>query len=156
VLASLLSDSVAAALRRWEIHWTSGMASTPIPWFVVAICYGAGVLIIALAIPLILRRVKPNRAYGVRFPSTLADESVWYDINARGGRHLAAIAVVYLALLTVGVASGQAWSVELRILVPMIVLVVALVADAIILGVAASRLLARRRAMKDRQATSKR
>jgi hypothetical protein len=130
------------------------VANMPIPWFVFAICYGAGVLIIALAIPLMLRRVKPNWAYGVRFPSTLADESVWYDINARGGRHLAAIAVVYLALLTVGLVSGQGWSVEVRILAPIIGLVVALMADAIVLAVAASRLLARRRAMKDSHAAS--
>ena len=129
------------------------MANMPIPWFVVALCYGAGVLIIALAIPLMLRRVKPNWAYGVRFPSTLADESVWYDINVRGGRHLAAIAVVYLALLTVGLVSGRDWSLEVRILAPIVVLVVALITDAIVLGVAASRL-ARRRAMQDSHAAS--
>jgi hypothetical protein len=52
-----------------------------------------------LAIPFWLRRVKPNLFYGVRFESTLADERVWYEINARGGRHFVLLGVFYLAVL---------------------------------------------------------
>jgi uncharacterized membrane protein len=47
-----------------------------------------GVLLIALAVPLIRRRVKPNRLYGLRVPATFADEYVWFEANARSGRDL--------------------------------------------------------------------
>jgi hypothetical protein len=104
-----------------------------------------GVFFIALAIPLIRRRVKPNWIYGVRFPATLEDESVWYDMNARGGRDLAGIGVVYLVLLTVAWIFGEGWSLEVRFLAPVGFLVIALVCDAVFLGIASSRLLKQRR-----------
>jgi uncharacterized membrane protein len=50
---------------------------------------GAGLLIFALAIPLILRRVPPNELYGVRTKAAFASEADWYRINAIGGRYLA-------------------------------------------------------------------
>ena len=119
------------------------MTSSRLPWPVVGVCISAGVIMIALAIPLWLRRVKPNLLYGVRFESTLADEHVWYEINARGGRHLVLLGVLYLAMIFVGLYFGQSWSVGLRVIGPIAVLVVAVVLDAIILGVASRRLLAR-------------
>ena len=121
------------------------MNAEPIPWFLVATCVVAGVALILAGIPLALRRVPPNRTYGVRFLSTLADEAVWYDINARGGRHLIVIGAAYVALLIATLKMGQSWSAERRVLGPLAVLMVALVVDAIVLGVAASRLLAHRR-----------
>jgi hypothetical protein len=124
------------------------MTTETIPWYTFPILYGVGFLHIALAIPLIRRRIKPNGLYGVRFPSTMEDESVWYDMNERGGRHMVGISVVYMALLTVAWVFGQGWSLEVRFLVPLGVLAVALVCDAVFLGVASSRLLKQRRAMK--------
>ena len=47
-----------------------------------------GALMIALAIPLMRRRVRPNSIYGLRIPATFADEWVWYEANARSGRDL--------------------------------------------------------------------
>ena len=47
-----------------------------------------GLLFIGLAIPLIRRRIKPNKTYGLRLPATFADEWVWYEANARTGRDL--------------------------------------------------------------------
>lgn len=44
-----------------------------------------GVLLVALAIPLIRRRVRPNALYGLRVDATFADEEVWYEANARSG-----------------------------------------------------------------------
>ena|SRR5512133_3020037 len=119
------------------------MTSSRLPWPVVAVCITPGVVIIALAIPLWLRRVKPNLFYGVRFESTLADERVWYEINARGGRHLVVIGVFYLAMIFVAIFFGQSWSVGLRVIGPIVVLAVAVVIDAIILGASSRRLLAR-------------
>ena len=57
-----------------------------------------GVLFIALAIPLIRRKVPPNHWYGLRVPATLADERVWYEANARAGRELLVLGVLVMAL----------------------------------------------------------
>jgi uncharacterized membrane protein len=65
-----------------------------------------GGLFIALAIPLIRGKVRPNRLYGVRTPRTLGDERVWYEANRKGGWALggagALAAAVALALLVIG------------------------------------------------------
>ena len=121
------------------------MNSEPIPWFLVATCIAAGLSLIVMGIPLALRRVPPNHTYGIRFVSTLADASVWYDINARGGRHLVVLGIVYVAVFTIVLKTGQSWSAERRVLGPLVLLMLALVVDTIVLGVAASRLLATRR-----------
>jgi len=47
-----------------------------------------GILQMALTVPMIRRRVKPNALYGFRIPKTLSDEQVWYDANAYAGRLL--------------------------------------------------------------------
>lgn len=52
------------------------------------------VLYVGLALPLMRRRVRPNYFYGLRVPATLADESVWYEANARSGRDLLAIGII--------------------------------------------------------------
>jgi uncharacterized membrane protein len=57
-----------------------------------------GALMIALAVPLIQRRVKPNGLYGLRLPATFADEWVWYEANARSGRDLLILGVVEVAV----------------------------------------------------------
>ena len=123
------------------------MTGESIPWFVIATCVASGVLLVILGIPLALRRVPPNRTYGIRFLSTLADETVWYEINARGGRHLMALGIGYLALFLVALRVGQSWSVERRVVGPLGLLGLALVIDAIVLGISASRLLEKRRQM---------
>jgi uncharacterized membrane protein len=67
-----------------------------------------GLLFMALSIPLIQRRVKPNPWYGFRVPKTLRDERIWYKANAYSGvlmflsgavTALAALALVPLAWL---------------------------------------------------------
>lgn len=63
----------------------------------VVILTAASLLIIALAIPLVRRRVPPNSLYGLRVSATFADESVWYEANEKSGRDLAALGVVLLA-----------------------------------------------------------
>jgi uncharacterized membrane protein len=57
-----------------------------------------GVLLMALGWPLALRRVGPNRWYGLRVPATFADHRVWYDANALAGRDLVALGALLLAL----------------------------------------------------------
>jgi uncharacterized membrane protein len=55
-----------------------------------------GLLLFGLGRPLALRRIRPNRWYGLRVPATFADEQVWYDANAIAGRDMMALGVVVL------------------------------------------------------------
>jgi len=87
----------------------------------------SAVLIIALAIPLRMRRVPPNRFYGVRTRATLADEDTWYDVNARSGRDLLVAGALFLVGIFVVDAVGARWVPELRTLASAMVLVIALV-----------------------------
>jgi uncharacterized membrane protein len=54
----------------------------------IAVHCGFGGLLAALSIPLVLRKVPMNRAYGIRLPKAFSSESNWYEINAYGGRLL--------------------------------------------------------------------
>jgi len=108
------------------------------------ICFASGVLLIAAGIPLWLRRVPRNALYGVRFASTLSDDRIWYEINARCGRDLVGIGAGYLLLLAAAVLFGRSWSMPFRLLGPTVVLVVALIVNTILLSRAATRLLAER------------
>lgn len=116
------------------------MTDSSVPTFVVVICFASGVLLVAAGIPLWLRRVPRNALYGVRFASTLSNDRIWYEINARCGRDLVGIGVGYLALLTGAVLFGRSWIMPLRLLGPTVVLIVALIVDTIVLSRAATRL----------------
>ncbi len=47
-------------------------------------------LLIALAVPLILRKVPPNGFYGFRLPKTQSDPRIWYAANRAAGLNLVA------------------------------------------------------------------
>jgi hypothetical protein len=47
-------------------------------------------LFLALAIPLVLRKVPRNRVYGFRTRATLNDDLLWFETNAHFGRRLVA------------------------------------------------------------------
>lgn len=113
--------------------------NTPLPPFVVPLCVAAGVLLIMGGIPLYLRRVPPNPLYGVRLRAT-RDERIWYEINARAGRDLVVIGAVYLCLLGFTTWFGQSWIPAFKVLGPLVVLIVGLIADTIMVTTAASRL----------------
>lgn len=78
---------------------------------------GAGVLLVALSIPLIQRRIKPNPFYGFRVTKAYSSEQTWYDVNAYAGKWLlgAGVAIVMVAILFALIpgitADGYAWSV---------------------------------------------
>ena len=57
-----------------------------------------GVVLVAVSIPLILRRIPPNRWYGLRVPATFADEYVWYEANAKSGRDLLIFGLIPILL----------------------------------------------------------
>lgn len=47
--------------------------------------YFVSTIIFVLGIPLVLGMVEPNSIYGFRTAQTLADESVWYQLNTIAG-----------------------------------------------------------------------
>jgi uncharacterized membrane protein len=49
---------------------------------------GIGLLLIGLAIPLVSKKIPPNRWYGFRTPETLNNEELWYKANRYLGRDL--------------------------------------------------------------------
>ena len=50
-------------------------------WFLF-LFVGETVLLIAISVPLMQGRVKPNSIYGVRTTKTLSNEDFWYRSNA--------------------------------------------------------------------------
>jgi len=54
----------------------------------IGLVIGVAVVTALVAVPLALGKVPRNRLYGVRTSRTLADDRVWYDANAYGGRCL--------------------------------------------------------------------
>ena len=113
---------------------------TPLPAFVFPVCVAAGILMVAAGVPLFLRRIPPNPFYGVRIASTLGNDRVWYEINARAGRDLIGIGTVYLVLLGLAARFGEAWPPALRVVGPLAVLVAGLMIDTVTLLHAARRL----------------
>lgn len=113
---------------------------TPFPSFVLPVCVAAGILLVAAGIPLSMRRIPPNPFFGIRLASTLGNDRVWYDINARTGRDLVGIGTVYLVLLGLAARFGQSWPPAFRVLGPLAFLVIGLMIDSIVLMRAARRL----------------
>jgi len=58
---------------------------------------GSGLLLIAVGIPLILRKVKMNCLYGVRLKKSFESEGNWYAVNAYGGKQIALWAIPIVA-----------------------------------------------------------
>lgn len=111
----------------------------PLPAFVLWMCCGSGLLIIAAAIPLWLKRVPPNAVYGARFAATLADPRVWYAVNAAAGRSLVVIGALY-ATSVGGIAVMPAWNHAASLLLASGVLVVALICNTVHLSALGNRL----------------
>jgi uncharacterized membrane protein len=113
---------------------------TPLPSFVVPLCVAAGVLLVAAGIPLSQRRIPPNPFFGIRLASTLGNDRLWYEVNARAGRDLVGIGTVYLILLGLAARFGASWPPALRVVGPLAVLVVGLMIDTVVLMRTARRL----------------
>lgn len=103
-----------------------------------------GLVLIAISVPLIRRRVKPNWWYGVRLPATFADEWVWYEANAASGRDILVIGVLLVVLSVVLPWTGL--SENAYALTICAVATIGIMGAAAVGIVRAARLLARRRA----------
>ena len=62
---------------------------------------------IAMAVPLVLQKVPPNRVYGFRTRKTMSNEVIWYKANRFMGCGLVASALVSLVFLYVGALFPQ-------------------------------------------------
>lgn len=62
---------------------------------------GVALLVIALAVPMILEKIKPNQWYGFRTAKTLRDEAVWYPANKYAGKCMvwAGVSIIALSLV---------------------------------------------------------
>ncbi len=49
---------------------------------------GIGIVLVAISLPLVFRKVPMNHAYGVRIQKAFESDSNWYAINAFGGKVL--------------------------------------------------------------------
>jgi magnesium transporter len=54
-----------------------------------------GLIFVSTCIPLVLRKIPPNRFYGVKVPKAYESPELWYKVNAKGGR----IMIVYGAIM---------------------------------------------------------
>ena len=102
-----------------------------------------GLGLIAIAVPMLLRRVPPNPLYGLRVPATYQDEQVWYDANAASARDLIALGVVQVLLALVPPALG--WSGESHMMMWGFVLTLGAVMVAVIGWRRADRMLKQKR-----------
>jgi len=67
----------------------------------LALVIGVAIVTALIALPLALRKIPRNRLYGVRTRRTLADDRVWYETNAYGGRCLIVASAVTIALVVI-------------------------------------------------------
>jgi hypothetical protein len=67
----------------------------------------AGLLLSAISIPLVLRKIGPNPVSGFRVKRTLEDPRVWYEVNAVAGKGLLADGlIVVIAALGLAAVPG--------------------------------------------------
>lgn len=89
----------------------------------------AGLVVIGISIPLILRRIPMNAFYGVRIPKAFVSDANWYAINAYGGRVLAVVgAIISLVGLAIRLRPPTSESsIVVAALSPAIVLVLSMI-----------------------------
>lgn len=57
-----------------------------------------GTAIALLSLPLLLRRIPPNRYYGIRLAAAFRSERHWYEINTFGARRFILFGIVVAAM----------------------------------------------------------
>jgi uncharacterized membrane protein len=95
---------------------------------------GCSALLILIAVPLVLRKIPPNVAYGFRTRATMANDEIWYAANVHFGRGLI-VSTMCGAVLAYLLYLFQPFSPD--VFLPVSVLL--LVAPSLIAAVATSR-----------------
>jgi uncharacterized membrane protein len=70
--------------------------------FIIFLYAGLGLLLAALSIPLVQRKIKRKGFYGFRVPKTLSSDEIWYDANAYAGKRLFIAGLVTAAAVILG------------------------------------------------------
>jgi SdpI/YfhL protein family len=83
------------------------------------------VLLVIISVPLVLRMVPPNGAYGFRTGLTQSSSAIWYPVNAFMGWALIVAAVISAILLLILPATVKRWLLWATFLVPVFGAVVA-------------------------------
>lgn len=70
----------------------------------MAMLVASGLLLTALSLPMIFRKIPPDYWYGFRVKATLENEEVWYPANEYAGKRLfwVGVATVGLFLMPIG------------------------------------------------------
>jgi len=84
---------------------------------------GCSALLILVAIPLALRKVPRNIAYGYRTRATMANDDIWFEANAHFGRGLI-VSSLCGALVAYVIYLLQPWTPAVFLPVSILVLVV--------------------------------
>lgn len=65
----------------------------------IFIMLGIGnIVLMAIALPLVMHRIRPNHLYGVRTALTLRSETVWYQVNRFWGKCMIASGLAFFLL----------------------------------------------------------
>ncbi|MBL9189051.1 MAG: SdpI family protein [Opitutaceae bacterium] len=67
----------------------------------IAILLG-GLAMLLVSLPLVYRKIPMNHFYGIRIRASFESDQRWYDINAYGGRQMAAWSCLIIATGLVG------------------------------------------------------
>ena len=96
--------------------------------YILFVGAGFGVLMIVLALPMVLQRVRPNPWYGFRTRKTLSDAKIWYPANRYAGKALllAGAVIAVASLVLYWIANRQAFNEEALLALWLIVLFVPL------------------------------
>src|SRR5262249_46850972 len=85
-----------------------------------------GLMFVGLSIPLIQKKVPPNKYYGFRTRKTLSNPEIWYEVNRVSGNDLlVAGTLISMSSLTMLVLA-QSWSARNVVITLMSVMVLSL------------------------------
>ena len=90
-----------------------------------------GIVFVALGVPLLRGRVRPNFWYGCRTHRTLSDEKIWYAVNRVTGRDLICGGFAVLAAALAALAYGREMNPTARALVLLAVTILSAVWTAV-------------------------
>lgn len=63
----------------------------------ISLCFGH-LILMAIALPLVMQKIKPNHLYGVRTAFTLSNKTVWYQANRFWGIAMIASGLAFFLL----------------------------------------------------------
>ena len=89
-----------------------------------AVLVGLGLLIAAISLPLLFRKVRPNHWYGVRVPAAFVSEENWYLVNEFGAKRLLrfSLFVLVLGLVHLSLPGMPWWIGPAFLLAPLLIL----------------------------------